>query len=69
MTVILRQSELPLNTSAYFFVNICLLMVLRWIAAISRFVGQMSLRKTFLPFLSTPSGCLATSEYIEPASA
>ena len=35
-------------------------MHLRMIALISRLVGQMSLRKTFLPFLSMPSGCLAT---------
>ncbi len=31
--------------------------------------GQMSFRKTFLPFLSVPSGSLAISTCIEPASA
>ena len=31
---------------------------LRITELISRLVGQMSLRKTFLPFLSMPSGCL-----------
>jgi hypothetical protein len=44
-------------------------MHLRITALISRLVGQMSLRKTFLPFLSTPSAPLATSMFIEPAIA
>src|SRR4029450_10311268 len=63
------QLEPPLKTSAYSLVNICLLSVLRMTPLISRLDGQMSLRKTFLPFLSTPRGCFTRSEYIEPASA
>ena len=42
---------------------------LRWISAISAAVGQMSRRKTSLPFLSWAIGSLVTSIRIEPAMA
>ena len=61
-----RAGEMP---HALFFVKSGLVMVLRTSEVISRLVGQMSLRKTFLPFLSRPSGCFTRSEYIEPANA
>ena len=68
-TAILRQFASPLNTSPYFFANRFLVMVLRMTLAISRLVGQMSRRYTFLPLSSVPSGVRTRSTFMLPASA
>ena len=65
LTSILRQLASPLNTLAYLRANTCLVMNFLITDLISRLVGQMSLRKTFLPFLSTPIGVLARSICID----